>query len=525
MRRKNKILLFFFGISALSLCLNLWQLGKIPISLHGDEVGVGYNAYSLLKSGIDEYGKTWPLILRADVSPLIFYSTVPAIALLGLNDFTVRFPSVIVSMLSLAIIFLFISELFDSNNIIISKHPYKIALLCTTLIAFSPWHIQFSRIAHDAIYGLVLQFLGMWTFLLGIRKSNRFAVSMSFLIMGSTFYAYHAPRLTSPILLLLLIYHCRHFFYKKILYLIFCCLIFIIVTLPIVFDFFSKPLAQTRFGGINIFVREKEEKSLSIPKIFFKFSLNYINQFNPHNLFFDTSTMRYFQVQDIGLLFVIEFPFLLIGMYTLWKLRSLKSFIFLWILIAPLPGALTVGPPNAGRILLLLPVLQLVISLGLLYFLKMINRRPILRYLYSLICGLFALNLIYFSNQYFINSPIRFYDSWEYGVKELAVEANKYETSVDKIIISQNIKQAYIYVLLYNKKDPLWLKNQLKKRNSFIGFNAFGKYDFTGQNWNSISHQQNTLYIGPPAEFPFDVKTNFVIYSPSHKVLYMGVKT
>ena len=61
-------------IVLIAALLRNWKLGEIPISLHGDEVGVGYNAFTLLSSGLDEYGRRLPVSFRADVTPLIFYS-------------------------------------------------------------------------------------------------------------------------------------------------------------------------------------------------------------------------------------------------------------------------------------------------------------------------------------------------------------------------------------------------------------------------------------------------------------------
>ena len=74
---KTKIILFAIIIVAFGI--RIYQLTQVPISLHGDEIGFGYNAYALLKAGIDEYGYRWPMVFRADIPPLIFYATIPFI--------------------------------------------------------------------------------------------------------------------------------------------------------------------------------------------------------------------------------------------------------------------------------------------------------------------------------------------------------------------------------------------------------------------------------------------------------------
>src|SRR3989338_344065 len=80
----------------LAAVLRFYQLGQNPPSLDWDETAHGYNAYSILKTGRDEYGYKFPLYFRSfdDYKPPIYtYLVVPAVAIFGLNDFAVRFPS------------------------------------------------------------------------------------------------------------------------------------------------------------------------------------------------------------------------------------------------------------------------------------------------------------------------------------------------------------------------------------------------------------------------------------------------
>ncbi|MBU2577901.1 hypothetical protein KKA69_03645, partial [Patescibacteria group bacterium] len=59
----NKILLVL--ILFFSFLVRIYSLEKIPPSLNWDEVSHGYNAYSIIKTGKDEWGITLPLIFRA----------------------------------------------------------------------------------------------------------------------------------------------------------------------------------------------------------------------------------------------------------------------------------------------------------------------------------------------------------------------------------------------------------------------------------------------------------------------------
>src|SRR3990167_10599272 len=99
MKRTHIYLILILFVSTL---FRLWGLGKIPEGFHADEAAFGYNAYSLLKTGKDEYGKVIPLVLRSfdDYKGAIYsYLTVPFVALFGLNEFSVRLPTAIAGTL------------------------------------------------------------------------------------------------------------------------------------------------------------------------------------------------------------------------------------------------------------------------------------------------------------------------------------------------------------------------------------------------------------------------------------------
>src|SRR5258705_13126314 len=86
-----------------SAVLRLYQLGAVPVSPDWDEAALGYNAYSILQTGKDEYGKSFPIILQsfADYKPALYmYLAIPTIALFGLDTFAVRLPSAIFGILT-----------------------------------------------------------------------------------------------------------------------------------------------------------------------------------------------------------------------------------------------------------------------------------------------------------------------------------------------------------------------------------------------------------------------------------------
>src|SRR3990172_9037297 len=115
----NKLISFMLLlIIVLGAGLRLFWLDKSPPSLNWDEAALGYNAYSLLKTGKDEYGFKLPVTFRSfdDYKPPLYpYVTVPFIALFGLNEYSVRLPSALAGIFSIIAIYLVVSFLFNKT--------------------------------------------------------------------------------------------------------------------------------------------------------------------------------------------------------------------------------------------------------------------------------------------------------------------------------------------------------------------------------------------------------------------------
>jgi predicted membrane-bound mannosyltransferase len=73
--------------------LRFYQLGNIPAGLTNDEAGVGWDAYSILKTGRDQWNQFMPIhfIAFGDYpAPALRYLTILPVYLFGLNSFSVR---------------------------------------------------------------------------------------------------------------------------------------------------------------------------------------------------------------------------------------------------------------------------------------------------------------------------------------------------------------------------------------------------------------------------------------------------
>lgn len=135
---------FFVAIFIIAALVRLIGLSANPPALNWDEVSHGYNAYSILKTGKDEWGKSFPLIFRAygDYKlPAYIYTTVPFVWLLGLNAWSVRLPSVLAGTASVILIYFLIKKVTKDE---------KISVFASLFMALESWTVLVSRAALEA---------------------------------------------------------------------------------------------------------------------------------------------------------------------------------------------------------------------------------------------------------------------------------------------------------------------------------------------------------------------------------------
>lgn len=508
----KRILLLIF---VLALILRFYKLGENPPSLYWDEVSLGYNAYSILKTARDEYGSFLPLSIRSfgDYKPPLYtYFTVVPVALFGLNEYSVRFISALFGFLTIFITYKLTRSVFPNNG--------KIALLAMLLLSISPWHIQFSRTAFESNLALFFVISGVLMFLTGVSKGRWFIVSGLF--FGISLYAYHSPRLIAPALLAgMTILFLKQVWKYRIYYLIGLSL-FILLFIPIILTMRS---TGARFGSVSV-VNPDEKLGTSISAIesdqvrgdlLGKLTHNrrivfareiiggYLDHFNFDFLFLTGDAPGRHHAAGMGMLYIIELPFILIGLF--WLVRHTNRYIasiFVIYLVAPLASALTSGTPHAVRALTYLPAYQVFTAYGLIVFIRRIRfyNNKVKIVLFYVLCFMFYVNIFYYLRMYYIHTPIEYSQWWQYGYKDAVWEVSKIENRFDKVIVTYRYDQPYIYFLFYNKVDPSWYQSRWQGEEIQRASRAFGKYEFRNLDWEKDSKINNVILVGSAEEIP-----------------------
>ncbi|MFZ2199767.1 MAG: glycosyltransferase family 39 protein, partial [Microgenomates group bacterium] len=174
-------------ILVIAVFFRFFHLTSSPPGLNWDEVSIGYNAYSILRTGRDEWGQFMPISFKAFGEyklPGMIYASIPGIALFGTTDLGVRVTPAILGVLAVYLIYLLTKKLFGSE---------MVALVASALLAISPWAVHFSRVSFEA--GLAMVFV-----LTSIYFLPNLWLSMIFAVLG--FYTYNSVRILLPLLFL-----------------------------------------------------------------------------------------------------------------------------------------------------------------------------------------------------------------------------------------------------------------------------------------------------------------------------------
>lgn len=521
-----------------------WGLTKSPPALNWDEVSIGVNAYSILKTGRDEWGQFLPLSFRAygeSKLPGMIYASIPGVAIFGLNEFGVRITPALIGILAVYALYLLGSQLISIN----------FGLAAAALLSISPWHVHLSRASFEAGLGLLFVELSLYYFL-------RFATHRRSLVYCTLFailalYSYNSVRIFLPLLYAILLWRQRQLLFRSSSLVIKLGIISFALLLPI-FISLRDSSTLVRWNTLNTLHNEGFLMAIGesrrytplqspLPRLIhnkythlsYKFFLDYLHTFSSEFLFFKGSAQTQRSTQGMGLLYFFEFPLLIIGLLELKNKRyvSLRSLLIPWIILAPIPSAITLDAPSSLRALNLLPPLLLIESLGLLLAMSWLATRA---NLLKVIVGLFVIwNIGLFVYRLLGAYPIKYSGDWQWGYKQMIQEVTKYQDQVDKIYLTSDYGEPQMYLLFYGGKDllPKYQNPLLVDKTTdplgwvhVLRFDKFNFVDFEGTEVAESIIRDNfgkkILLVTGFAQLSGKHPRLFEIQAPSMQVMFEG---
>lgn len=534
-------------VVCLGLFLRLFLLGQIPAGFTPDEASQAYSAFSLLKTGKDEWGIAWPLSsFRSFLdykAPLQTYLMIPSIAVFGLNEFATRLPSAIFGTLAIIAIFVLAKKLFKNESI---------ALLSALFLSISPWHLQFSRMALEVNLASFLFPLGLYYFLEGLDKPKNYIYTA--LLWGLSFYTYHAAKVFIPLFSLALIFLYGKRIVKDIRLLVLPLVIFVAILSPLIYgtlfgqaakrggDLLITSLSQDQINKLDqqIFYSKLSNVSPILPRLFHnkitfllsEFVENYVSYFTPSFWFTEGGReITYSVIPGRGLLYFWMMPLMAFGLFRLLKnTKDHKHVIYLivpWILLAAIPAALTkegYRPNRAGSYALLW---EMVAAFGAYELLQMKFR------FHKVITAIFVIVSVFLIGAYFedyaFGSFVNYPTSMSYGWREAIGYIEKHGQSYKEIHIARG-NQAQSFVAFYLSYDPQKFQQYSRDWDSLVqkqkvqyldqlGDYQLGNFRFSSLNWpEDIS--TTTLYVSPPSPLlPPQRRTLHTVDIPGGKII------
>jgi len=397
------------------------------------------------------------------------------------------------------------------------------ALLSALLLAISPWHIQFSRIAFEANVGLTVHIWAISLFLRGLK--NRHSLHLAALLAGLGFYAYHSERVFLPLIFLVLAVLYRRELLRHSRWALEAATIGLLVIAPLIPVILDKS-AWLRLAGTSALAdktgllmrtvaKSTDDQVSGNPwgrlfdnrRIVYsqKLAEGYLSHFSLRWLFLTGDNDRH-HAPDMGLLYIFELPFLFWGIVTVAReRRRWGKLLITWFFIAPIAASPTSETPHAIRSLVFLPTFQIFTAGGIQQFIAYIRDKNRM-YAIWLFSSLYLLcsvgNISYYLHMYFGHTNREFSRFWQYGYKEAVDEARQNAERFQKIVVSTKLEQPHMFFLFYLRYDPAsYLAEGGTASGGFAEVrNRFDKYEFRPIEWEKEKRDGSILYIGTPDE-------------------------
>lgn len=500
---RKKLVVILSIIFVLALFLRLFRISDYPKSLYWDEVSIGYNAYSVLQTGKDEWGRTTPWFFEAFSEfkfPVAIYLAVIPIKIFGLTDFAVRFPSAIFGGLSALMIYFLGMQIFQKR---------KIALLSAFLFCISPWSIQFSRAMFESNLAVFFLISALY-FLFLILKKNSFVCLFCYIALSFfCIYSYATMLVILPLLIFLTVFVFAPYKITEKIKKAFL-LSIIILPLYIPFVLHVKQDSYLRFNQVSIFSQNSVLENVinlrakygGISKIFLNqysaalinFGKNFVDHINPQFLWpgKDGNPRHH---NGFGLIYPIEFIFLVLGIVGLFlSKRKISIYLIIFFIIPLAVSSFTKDSPHALRSLSSIIPISLIAACGAYFLLKKKVMKILTIFVYLIFINLYL-------GKYYDNARQSF-SAWGMENKLMMAEAKKMNLKNKTVYFTGDYWRPYIYYYFYNKIDPSRVirnNNSTRIGNVWFGYAKWDKadrrYDFNFKQESLFSKNNLVLFL------------------------------
>jgi 4-amino-4-deoxy-L-arabinose transferase-like glycosyltransferase len=505
------------AVIALALLLRVVNLDTYPGGFTPDEASFGYDAYSLIKTGADQWGVAWPLTFKSfgDYKlPVYTYLTIPSVYAFGLNEYAVRLPNALIGVLAVLTTYFLALELFG--------HKKKIALLSALFLAVSPWHIALSRGAFEATLTTFFLTGGVYFFL--AARNRQYLLTVAMFLFGINLFTYHSARFVTPLVVIALLWIYRKDFPRTKKYTL-ASAVFLVFLIGAVFSFLTG--SGTRAVTTTIFSQNLGSGTLRANVVWaqmpgmiatvlyneplFKLAKvisQYVAYFSPQFLWMEGAReTTYGMLPGMGVLSIFELAGLvsLIGFYR--KHKRAVYLLLLWLLIGAFPAAVSVGVGHAAnRAAIMMPAYQLLAAFGVVVFFERYKVAKVLEGI--TLFGIIFIGILSFLRMNY-EQPTIAGNGMMYGMRELFEYLKKHPDK--NVILSRSLSEPHVFAAFYDPIDPVTYQlsantwNFSEKGLSWVDQQesyTVGRYTVTLIDKSRDFQLENTLIVGRLKEMP-----------------------
>ena len=466
---KGEVFLFF--IFMIGSFVRLFAIGRFPNALNVDEASSGYDAFSLMKWGVDRAGNPYPVYLYAwgsGQSVLYSYLMIPVIAVTGLTEYGIRLPMAITGAISLYVFYYLIKNIFDNK---------KYGIIATAFFAICPWHIMKSRWGMECNIFPDLILLASLLLVLGLKKEKTGLQVLAFVVLAISSYSYGTSYLFLPVFVLgtlgYLIYKKELTVKKSIIYL----LVMFVLCIPIIVYIFINTfgLEQITIGKVTIpklLVNRYDEVSTVFSGNIFENCVNNLLE-TLRILILQNDKLEWNAIPQYGLFYLISIVFFIIGLRACvkkYKKNNFNQIMNIWMISAIVLCAFCVANINRINIIMIPCVYYIVV--GLFEFLT--------KYKQLTVCIAVIYMVLFIEFMYsYVNKDYNKYYTFTSGVEDVVDYCKSLD--VDNIYCKYSFKEPFMYFMFYGQEDVreyLDTVEYFEEGRTFDNVRSFGKYKF-----------------------------------------------
>jgi len=487
---KNSYKIILGLILLLGLLIRVIGITDPGTGFYVDEASLGYNAKSILETGRDEYGQSFPLVFRSfgDYKPPLFvYTSIPLVSWLG-EVAGVRLTSAILGVMTIWLVAEVARKLFGDRE----------GLLAGVVIATLPWHVNLSRHGIEAVLATAMLSAAL---LLLVDKRYRSGL----LMLAFSTLAYHSTRYISPLLALIVLTNL--WLNKKGLKRgrVAWGLVGIVWVGVLMINL--QPFANIR--------------ALGVQQAFLARNLiaAYVSYFSPRMLILGDWQVRnnIYGVSNMWLGVILAFY---VGIWRVTRLKKNRNDLGIWLLgailiLSPIPASAAIDPFHAIRSLTMVVPISILAGIGGVWLIDQIKRK----YLKVILVGLggwLIFQTLLLSERLLVQNKLTAYDGWIGGYQQLVEKILELDTSGYTKIVIDTTDEPAIYSLwqVFGKVDtkqkiPLPHQTGYYQPVSWTGPESLilgngQRVFFKPVYWPEDQRIANTLYIGSKWRFDPD---------------------